>query len=95
MRGLSRNMHAFVQWQDMRVGLVAEDVSWSPDVASDMANRLHEMWHNCLLELYRFGMLDSNLDGFEEDDEDEYGPSPERELQDPHTVRLDDGSDDA
>lgn len=91
MRGLSRNMHGYIAWQDMRVGLLAEDVSWSPDVASDMANRLHEMWHNTLLELYRFGMLDGEHD----EDDDEFGPTPERELQDPRTVRLDDGSEDA
>jgi len=84
-------MHAYISWQDMRVGLLAEDVSWSPDVASDMANRLHEMWHNALLELYRFGMLDGEHD----EDDDEFGPTPERELQDPRTVRLDDGSEDA
>ena len=91
MRGVSRNMHAYISWQDMRVGLLAEDVSWSPEVASDMSNRLHEMWHNPLLELYRFGMLDGEHD----EDDDEFGPTPERELQDPRTVRLDDGSEDA
>lgn len=94
MRGLSRNMNAYIAWQDMRIGITAEDVSWSPDVASDMANRLHEMWHNTLLELHRFGMLaSSSLD--DEDEDEEFGPEPERELQDPRTVRLEDGSDDA
>ena len=94
MRGLSRNMTAFIAWQDMKIGLTAEDVSWSPDVAADMANRLHEMWHNTLLELHRFGMLANNLNDDDEDD-DEFGPMPDRELQDPRIVRLDDGSDDA
>lgn len=94
MRGLSRNMTAFIAWQDMKIGLTAEDVSWSPDVAADMANRLHEMWHNTLLELHRFGMLANNLSD-DDEDEDEFGPMPDRELQDPRIVRLDDGSDDA
>lgn len=91
MRGISRSMHAYIVWQDMRVGLTAEDVSWSPDVALDMANRLHGMWHTALLELDRFGMLDNSSD---EDDDDEYGPTPDYELQDPRIVRLEDRSED-
>ena len=93
MRGLSRNIHAYVAWQDMKLGITAEDVSWSPDVAADMTNRLHEMWHNTLMELHRFGMLASSVD--DDDDDDEYGPVPDRELQDPRIVRLEDGSEDA
>lgn len=84
MRGLSKDMHAYVAWQDMRVGLIAENVSWSPDVAQDMTNRIGEMWHNTLLELYRFGMLGND----DTDDDDEFGPSPERELQNPYVVYL-------
>ena len=92
MRGLSRNMHAYIAWNDMRVGLTAESVSWSPDVASDMANRLHEMWHNTLLELHRFGMLEGSDEAEFDEDEDDF--VPERELQDPRIVRIEDGSED-
>lgn len=88
MRGLSRNMHAMIAWQDMRVALTAEDVSWSPDVAADMVNRLHELWHDTLLELHRFGMLANDPD---EDEDDEI--VPERELQEPHIVKLEEGED--
>jgi hypothetical protein len=90
MRGISRNMHAVIAWQDMRVALTAEDVSWSPDVASDMVNRLHELWHDTLLELHRFGMLANSPD---DDDLDEDGVPRERELQEPHIVTLEDGED--
>lgn len=83
-------MHAFIVWQDIKIGITAEDVSWSPDVASDMSNRIHEMWHNTLLELHRFGMLANNVD----EDADEYGPAPERELQDPRIVHLEEGFED-
>jgi hypothetical protein len=89
MRGLSRNMHAVIAWQDMRVALTAEDVSWSPDVAADMVNRLHELWHDTLLELHRFGMLANSID----DDDEEPELVPERELQEPHIVKLEDGED--
>lgn len=89
MRGLSRNMHAVIAWQDMRVALTAEDVSWSPDVAQDMTNRLHELWHSTLLELHRFGMLAGSGDG----DIDEDGVPRERELQEPHIVTLEEGED--
>jgi hypothetical protein len=90
MRGLSRNMHAVIAWQDMRVALTAEDVSWSPDVAADMVNRLHELWHDTLLELHRFGMLANDLD---DDEADEAELASERELQEPHIVKLEDGED--
>lgn len=90
MRGLSRNMHAVIAWQDMRVALTAEDVSWSPDVAQDMVNRLHELWHGTLMELHRFGMLANSPD---DDDFDEDGIPRERELQEPHIVTLEEGED--
>lgn len=85
MRGLSRDMSVHLAWQDMRISFVAEGVSWSPDVAVDMTNRLHEAWHNTLLELHQFGMLDNSVD---DDDDDEFGPQPEKELMDPRVVRL-------
>lgn len=87
MRGMSRNMHAFIAWQDMKVGLVAEDVSWSPDVAQDMVNRVHEMWHDTLLELNRFGMLGN---GGVTDDDDDYTEADIHR----HEVTFDDGSGD-
>ena len=89
MRGISRNMHAVIAWQDKRVALTAEDVSWSPDVAADMVNRLHELWHDTLLELHRFGMLANGPD----EDIDEDGLPRERELQEPHIVTLEEGED--
>lgn len=92
MRGISRNMHAVIAWQDMRVALTAEDVSWSPDVAQDMTNRLHELWHDTLLELHRFGMLANNSDD-DDDDDDDGELHRERELQEPHIVTLEEGED--
>lgn len=90
MKGLSQDLSLHLAWQDIRISFVAEGMSWRPDVAVDMTNRLHEAWHNTLLELHRFGMLDNDPE-----DEDEFGPQPERELMDPRIVRLsdEDGSD--
>jgi hypothetical protein len=84
VRGISRDMSIHLAWQDMRLSLVAEGVSWSPDVAQDMVNRMHEGWHNTLLELHRFGMLANDDDT----DADEFGPTPDKELIEPHIVRL-------
>lgn len=93
MRGLTRDMSVHLAWNDIRLSLIAEGVSYSPDIALDLTNRLHEAWHNTLLELHRFGMLDTG-DG-EDEDEDEFGPQPEKELIDPRVVRLmdEDGPD--
>jgi hypothetical protein len=76
------SMHAM--YGEIRCSIIAEGVSWSPDVANDMVNRLHEVWYNTLHELNQFGMLGAE----EEDDEDEFGPTPDKELIDPRVVRL-------
>lgn len=90
MKGLSQDLSLHLAWQDIRLSFIAEGMSWRPDVAADMTNRMHEAWHNTLLELHRFGMLDND-----EDDEDEFGPQPDREVIDPRVVRLldEEGSD--
>lgn len=81
MRGSSRTISAHIVWNDLRVGISAEDVAWSPDVAADMVNRLHEMWHWSLLEMDRFGMLAHS------------GEDTAADLLDPQVVRFDDGGD--
>lgn len=86
MRGLTRDMSVHLAWNDIRLSLIAEGVSYSPDVALDLTNRLHEAWHNTLLELHRFGMLDTG--DSEDEDEDEFGPQPDKELIDPRVVFL-------
>jgi hypothetical protein len=76
------SMHAM--YGEIRCSIIAEGAAWSPDVANDMVNRMHELWYNTLHELHQFGML-----GVEEDEEeDEYGPTPEKELIDPRVVRI-------
>lgn len=90
MKGLSQDLSLHLAWQDIRLSFIAEGMSWRPDVAADMTNRMHEAWHNTLLELHRFGMLDND-----EEEDDEFGPQPDREVIDPRVVRLldEEGSD--
>lgn len=86
MRGLSNDIHCHVSYGDIRVAMVAEGCSWSPDVAQDIANRTAEVWHNTLMELYRFGMLEQPS----EDEEDEEEPEGVNEsIIHRHIVRLD------
>lgn len=77
------SMHAM--YGEIRCSIIAEGVSWSPDVANDMVGRMHELWFNTLHELHQFGMLESSE---ETEDEDEFGPTPDKELVDPRVVRL-------
>ena len=72
---------------DLAVTIVASGTSYSPDIADDIARRAIDMWHGTLGELDEYEMLD-NSDDFDEDDDDEFGPIPERELQDPRIVRF-------
>lgn len=88
-RSYSKDLSLHLGWQDIRLSFVAEGAAWSPDVAQDMVNRMHEAWHNTLLELDRFGMLANG----DEDDEDEFGPVQERELQTPYTIFIQDEGD--
>jgi len=82
------SMHAM--YGEIRCSIIAEGASWSPDVANDMINRMHELWYNTLHELYQFGMLGAE----EEEDEDDFGPTPDKELIDPRVVRLGKEDDD-
>lgn len=83
-RGISRDIQAHVRYGEIGVAMVAEGVSWSPDAANDLVNRVSVLWENTLQALYSYGMLDTDTD----DEEDEYGPTPEKELIDPRRVFL-------
>jgi hypothetical protein len=89
MKGLSQDLSLHLMWQDIRLSFVAEGMSWRPDVAADMTNRMHEAWHNTLLELHRFGMLATG-DDEDDDDTDEFGPTRSSELIDPFTYQVQD-----
>jgi hypothetical protein len=77
-----RDIHVHVGYGELRCALVAEGVSWSPDVASDMISRMQVLFSNTMAEAYQYGIIG------EDEDEDEYGPTPEKELMDPRVVFL-------
>ena len=79
------SMHAM--YGEIRCSIIAEGVSWSPDVANDMVRRMQDLWNGTLTELYRFDMLDTTSSNSDEE-EDDYGPTPDKELIDPRVVRL-------
>lgn len=71
----SRDIVVRIVFGDIEVGIAAEGVSWSPDVASDMVARAKVLWHDALEELAAIGMLDIGGDEESEyalvgDDED-------------------------
>jgi hypothetical protein len=82
----SRDLGMHVAWGDIRCSIIAEGRSWSPDVANDMVNRMNQLWENTLTGISDTGYFDSMAE--EEDDDDEYGPVPDKELVEPRVVYL-------
>lgn len=72
----TREMQVAMQFGNMAFSMNAEGVSWSPDVATDMANRILEMFRDSLAEAQAYGLLPS-IDAEDvtatEDEEDENG----------------------
>ena len=52
---VSKNIMGRVVYGDLRVELVAEGVSWNPDVADDMIKRLNGMWRASLESMMETG----------------------------------------
>lgn len=77
-----RDMSMHVGYLDLRCTIIAEGVSWSPDVADDMVKRMKVLFDDTMLTAYQYGVLDA------EGDEDEFGPQPDSELIEPRTVYL-------
>lgn len=87
----ARDIAVHVGYLDLRVTIVSEGTSWSPDVASDMVSRMKTLWDNTLFSAVEFGLV-----GGEVEDEEEYdAPPPEGELHSPIVVYVEDGSEDA
>lgn len=53
----SRDMAVALQVGNIAVSWSAEAVSWSPDVADDMARRCTQLLHDALAEAAAFGIL--------------------------------------
>jgi hypothetical protein len=85
----SRDISVHVGYLDLRASLVAEGVSWSPDVASDMVNRMSQLWENTLRTGVEYGMFEGN-----EDEEEYEAATPDGELHNPNVVYVEDGDED-
>lgn len=69
-----RDMAIRIGWNDLHVLLVAEGVSWSPDVADDMVARIRPLWQGALQDFKDLGFLsedDDYLDEYDEEFEEE------------------------
>lgn len=67
--GNSRNIAMRISWSDLSVLLVAEGVSWSPDVADDMAARIRPLWRNALEDFKETGFLSEEVEDYEDEEE--------------------------
>jgi len=83
MRVPSKDISVHVGYLDLHLALVAQNVAWSPDVADDMISRMGKLFDQSMYTLAQYGVL-------EDEDEDEYGPTPDRELIDPRVVFVED-----
>jgi hypothetical protein len=57
---MARDLHAVMEYKDIRVEILAEGASWNPDVADDVVRRLAQMFlstlkavmeHDCMCEV--------------------------------------------
>ena len=83
MRVPSRDMSVHVAYLDLQLAIVAQGVAWSPDVATDMINRVGQLFDQSMMTLASYGAFDND-----DDEEDEFGPTPDKELIDPRVVFL-------
>ena len=81
----NRDMSVHLAYLDLHLAIVAQGVAYSPDVADDMIGRMSKLLDESLMRLAEYGLLDT-----ESDDEDEFGPVPDRELVDPRVVFVED-----
>lgn len=84
MRIPARDMSVHVAYLDLHLAIVAQGVSYSPDVADDMVGRMSKLLDSSLMRLAEYGLLAT------EEDEEEFGPTPDRELVDPRIVYVED-----
>lgn len=82
-RAYSRDIQLHIRYGDIAIAMLAEGVSWSPDAAHDLVARASEAFNMTLASMAEYGLLE-----VDEDDEDEFGPVPDKELIDPFRVNV-------
>lgn len=82
----ARDMSVHVAYLDLHLAIVAQGVAWSPDVADDMITRMSKLLDQSMMTLTQYGVLIED----DEEEDDEFGPVPDRELVDPRIVYVED-----
>ena len=82
----ARDMSVHVAYLDLNLAIIAQGVSYSPDVADDMIGRMGKLLDQSLMNLYQYGLLSSE----DEEEGDEFGPIPDKELVDPRIIYVED-----
>lgn len=77
-------MAIHLAYLDLHLAVVAQGVSWSPDVADDMIGRMGKLFNESMYTLSEYGVFET------EDEDDEFGPLPDKELVDPRVVYVED-----
>ena len=81
----ARDMSVHVAYLDLHLAIVAQGVAWSPDVADDMISRMSKLLDQSMMTLAQYGVLVED-----DEEEDEFGPVPDKELVDPRIVFVED-----
>jgi hypothetical protein len=81
----SKDMIVHVGYLDLQLAIIAQGVAWSPDVADDMVNRMTKLFDQSLMAASQYGLFESD-----EEEDDDYGPTPEKELINPYIVHVED-----
>ena len=71
------------------VSMVASNAAYNPDIADDLVRRTAWMFGEALQHMDDADLIDHGDD--DDCDEDEFGPVPDKELQDPRIVRFIEG----
>jgi hypothetical protein len=80
----SKDMIVHVGYLDLQLAIIAQGVAWSPDVADDMVGRISKLFNESLMTAAEYGLFGSD------EEEDDYGPTPEKELINPYVVHVED-----
>lgn len=80
----ARDMSVHVAYLDLHLAIVAQGVAWSPDVADDMISRMSKLLDQSMMTLAQYGVFE------DDEEEDEFGPVPDKELVDPRIVFVED-----
>ena len=92
---IRNNMGVHINFLDLSLAIVADGVSWSPDVADDMTRRMKTLLDDSVSTLVQYGFMYDEIDQGEieeeepeDEEEEEPGNRPSKELIDPNVIFL-------